>query len=313
MARKPRIHFPGAVYHVILRGNAGQSVFFDDADRCRFYLLMQEGIEKFGYRVHAFCCMTNHIHIALQVGDVPLSRIMQNLALRYTTWINRKKRRTGHLFQGRYKAILLDADSYLLELVRYIHLNPVRAGVVLLPENYSWSGHRAYQGYEEIPWLTSDWILSLFSADSSKARKGYIQFVAEGMKEPRRAEFHTGSVEGRILGNDCFADDVLQKANQRRQRQLSLEEVLDKVCQNYGLTRAKLSAAGKERVHAEARSVAALLVRESAHFTLTELGRLLNREVATLSQAARRIATQVGDNQALSMQIDELRERLDNV
>ena len=138
MPRKPRIHFPGALYHVILRGNAGEPVFFDDADRYRFYLLLQEGIERFGYRVHAFCCMTNHIHMALQVGSVSLSRIMQNLALRYTSGINRKYRRTGHLFQGRYKAILLDADSYLLELVRYIHLNPVRARLVKHPDNYSW-------------------------------------------------------------------------------------------------------------------------------------------------------------------------------
>ncbi len=313
MARKLRIHFPSAVYHVILRGNAGQPVFFDDADRFRFYLLMQEGIEKFGYRVHAFCCMTNHIHMALQVGDIPLSRIMQNLTLRYTTWINRKKRRTGHLFQGRYKAILLDADSYLLELVRYIHLNPVRSDMVILPEDYPWSGHRAYLGKEVLPWLTTDWIVSLFSAMSSVAQKGYVEFVAEGMDEPRRPEFHSGSMEGRILGDDCFADDVLLKANQRRQRPASLEVLLDTVCQYYRLTRSELSAAGKVKPHAEARAVSALLVRESAHYSLTELGRQLNRDVAALSQAARRLAEQLYDNRILRLRVDELRVRLENV
>jgi REP element-mobilizing transposase RayT len=313
MARKLRIHFPGAVYHVILRGNAGEPVFFDEEDRFRFYLLMQEGIEKYGYRVHAFCCMTNHIHMALQVGDIPLSRIMQNLALRYTTWINHKKRRTGHLFQGRYKAILLDADSYLLELVRYMHLNPVRADMVMLPEDYPWSGHRAYLGKEELPWLTTDWILSLFSAKSSVAQKGYIEFVAEGMDEPRRPEFHSGSMEGRILGDDCFANDVLLKANQRRQQPASLEVLLDAVCQYYRLARSELSAAGKVKPHAEARAVSALLVRESAHYSLTELGRLLNRDVAALSQAARRLAEQLYDNQILRLRVDELRERSENV
>ena len=130
MARKPRIHLPDGLYHVIFRGNGGQDVFLTDADYRRFYLLLQEGTFRFGYRVHAFCLMTNHIHLALQVGEIPLSRSMQNLSFRYTRWLNWREQRTGHLFQGRYKAVLVDGDSYLLELVRYIHLNPVRAGMV---------------------------------------------------------------------------------------------------------------------------------------------------------------------------------------
>ena len=120
MARKPRIHYPGAVYHVILRGNAGQPIFFDDRDRYRLYLIVQFVVEKFGCRVHGFCFMTNHAHFVLQTGDISLSRIMQNLSLRYTKWINYTQSRTGHVFQGRYKALLLDADIYLMELVRYV-------------------------------------------------------------------------------------------------------------------------------------------------------------------------------------------------
>jgi len=128
MARKPRLHVPGGLYHVILRGNGGQDIFFDDEDRYHLYLLLQHGVERYGHRIHGFCCMTNHIHLAIQVADEPLSGIMQNLSFRYTRWINKKQARTGHLFQGRYKSILVDADSYVLELVRYLHLNPVRAG-----------------------------------------------------------------------------------------------------------------------------------------------------------------------------------------
>ena len=116
MARKPRVHYPTALYHVIMRGNARQDIFFDYEDRIRFYLLLQEGTEKYGHRIHAFCLMTNHVHLAIQVGDVSLSRIMQNLTFRYTKWINWRQNRSGHLFQGRYKAVLIDADSYLLEL-----------------------------------------------------------------------------------------------------------------------------------------------------------------------------------------------------
>jgi len=133
MARKPRVHYPGAFYHVILRGNGGQSIFFDDKDRTRFYFLAQEGIERFGHRIHAFCLMTAHVHMAIQVGDVSLSRILQNLSFRYARWVNWGQSRSGHLFQGRYKAVLVDADVYLQELTRYIHLNPVRAGMVKEP------------------------------------------------------------------------------------------------------------------------------------------------------------------------------------
>jgi REP element-mobilizing transposase RayT len=122
MPRRPRVHFPGAVYHVILRGNDRGDIFFDDLDRFRFYLLLQEGVERFKSRVLAFCLMTNHVHLAIQVDQIPLSHIIQNLSFRYTRWINWRKHRVGHLFQGRYKAFLVDQDSYLLELIAYIHL-----------------------------------------------------------------------------------------------------------------------------------------------------------------------------------------------
>jgi REP element-mobilizing transposase RayT len=153
MARKPRVHCPGALYHVILRGNAGQTIFFDDRDRARFYLLLQEGTERFRHRIHAFCLMSNHVHLAIQVADLPLSRIIQNLSFRYTKWVNWRQSRSGHLFQGRYKAVLVDADAYLLELTRYIHLNPVEAGLVKEPEEHMGS-HRAYLGLGD-SWLTT--------------------------------------------------------------------------------------------------------------------------------------------------------------
>ncbi len=145
MARKPRIHVAGGTYHVMLRGNAGQPIFFSDEDRYHLYLLLQEGSARFDYRVHAFCCMGNHLYLALQVGEIPLSKSMPNLAFRYTRWVNRREKRLGHLFQGRYKALLVERDNYLLELVRYIHLNPVRAGLVKQPEGYREEFHRGVQ------------------------------------------------------------------------------------------------------------------------------------------------------------------------
>ena len=139
MARRARIHYPGAVYHVMLRGNGGQDIFVDDSDRIRFYDLLEEGVRRFDVRIAALCLMSNHVHLVVQVAEVPLSRLIQNVSFRYTRYRNAKERRTGHLFQGRYRAILIDAEAYLLELVRYIHLNPVRAGLVKDPEDYRWS------------------------------------------------------------------------------------------------------------------------------------------------------------------------------
>ena len=107
MARKPRIHYPGAFYHVILCGNGGQEIFYSKADRSRFYLPLQEGIERYGHRFHAFCLMTNHLHLVVQVGAMPLAKILQNISFRYTRYINKKKKRNGQLLQGRYKAILM--------------------------------------------------------------------------------------------------------------------------------------------------------------------------------------------------------------
>ncbi len=128
MARHPRIHLAGALYHVMLRGNGGQSVFIDDEHREHFESLVGEGVARFEHRIHGYCWMANHVHLAIQVNQVPLAKIMQSLSFCYTRWLNKRQNRIGHLFQGRYKALLVDADAYLLELIRYIHLNPIRAG-----------------------------------------------------------------------------------------------------------------------------------------------------------------------------------------
>jgi putative transposase len=306
MARKPRIHFPGAVYHVILRGNAGQDIFTADQDRYRLYLFLQYAVEKFRCRIHAFCLMRNHLHLIVQVGDVPLSRIMQNLSQRYTSWINFTQSRTGHVFQGRYKALLVDADSYLLELVRYIHLNPVRAGAVAAPENYPWSGHGGYVGKEYIPWLTTDFVLAQVSPSIRHARQAYESFVRDGIGEGRRNEFHCGTCERRIIGDEEFADDVLLKANQRGEREYGLHEVIQAVCACYGLSTSDLAAPGKTRPMAEARAVSAAIVQASPHLQLINLARLLNRDISALGKGGQRITA----NDRLRVIAAEIMEQL---
>jgi len=225
MARKPRLHYPGACYHVILRGNAGQDIFFDKQNRSRFFFLLQEGVERYRHRIHAYCLMQNHIHLVIQVRDVPLSRIIQNLSFRYTRYINRRKSQVGHLFQGRYKALLIDADRYLLELVRYIHNNPVRAGVVKVADEYIWSSHPIYSGNVSVPWMTTDWVLSQFAKQKGRAIKLYRDFVLAGKKEGHKKEFHQGKREGRILGEDRFAEEALLKASQHFSHKTTLARI----------------------------------------------------------------------------------------
>lgn len=307
MPRKPRIHFPGAVYHVMLRGNDGDKIFFQDTDIYRFYLFLQESIEQFGYRIHGFCCMPNHTHLVIQVGKVPLSRIIQNISQRYTRWVNSTRKRTGHLFQGRYKAILVDADSYLLQLVKYVHRNPVRAQMVAHPGDYPWSGHRAFLGQEKLPWLTTDWVLSLFSSNEAFARARYDSFVTEAVDEGTRKEFHCGTCEGRILGDDSFADKALHEAHQERCREFTLADVLTAVCSQYEVSEADLRSPGKSRSTSEARAVTALIVEESRHLSLTSLAVLLNRDLSTLGKSARRIKQRAISDAEIITHIEDIR------
>lgn len=146
MARKPRVHFPGALYHVISRGNQRQQIFRSASDRSHYLQLLSRFHSRYGFRLYAYVLMGNHVHLLLETGPTPLSKIMQGLQQAYALYFNHKYRLVGHLFQGRYKALLCDRDSYLLELVRYLHLNPVRSMLVKDPSLYPWSSHGAYLG-----------------------------------------------------------------------------------------------------------------------------------------------------------------------
>jgi len=310
MARKPRIHFPGAVYHVMLRGNGGQEIFYSSRDRSRMVLLLQAGVERYGHRIHAFCLMPNHIHLAIQVGETPLSKIMQNLSVRYTLKINASQKRSGHLFQGRYKAILIDADQYLLQLIRYIHNNPVRARLVDRCGAYPWSSHRAYCGEEVIPWVTTEWVMGQFAEQGETAYLLYRDFIHQGASEGQRAEFHQGSIEGRLLGDDHFAEEALTKAEQKFQVRHSLEQLIEAVCTVYRITPYRLAEPGRKRDLSEPRAVVAYMALEADHLTLTALAAALNRELSGLSQAAGRLQKRLASERTLGARLQEIKKLL---
>ena len=285
----------------------GSDLFFSNADYCRFLLLLQEGIERYGHRVHAFCLMTNHVHLLIQVGDTPLSRIIQNLGFRYTRYINSKRKEVGHLFQGRYKAILVDEDSYLLELARYIHLNPVRAGLCHAASDYNWSSHNAYMGSSAVSWLYMREVLGRFSEDSFRARQLLEFFTEEGSGEPRRSEFHAGSHQGQmILGDDAFAELALTASGLPVAKPPTLTEVIDAVCREYETDHATILGDRNARQGAEMRAVAAWVVQNLDGLTLTSLAVSLNQDLSALSRAAGRLRQRMTDNEPLKMRAEKI-------
>ena len=311
MPRKLRIHIPGALYHVILRGNARQDIFSNDRDRLRFYEILNKSRERFQYRILGFCLMTNHVHLAVQVGDISLSRIMQNVSQNYTQWFNWRHTKCGHVFQGRYKAIMVDADSYLLELVAYIHLNPVRARVADQPAQHRWSSHRAYLGEESIPWLDPGPVLSQFADKIGNARRMFSAFVEERRGSGRRAEFHgEKTLDNRLFGGDRFTKNVLAQVETPAVHRPDVGRIVVAVTELYGIGLDHLAAPGQERTASEARGLAAWATRELSCGTLGALAQILKRNPSTLSCAVRRLEIRLENDPALVEKREQLRAAL---
>ena len=290
MARKPRLHFPGAIYHVSLRGNGPQPVFTDVADYTRLLLLVQEGVERFGHRLHGYVLLPTEIRLVVEVDEVPLSRIMQQLGFRYTRWFNDRHAQQGHLFQGRYKAILIDPELYLLPLVRDLHLAPVVAGMESDPMRYAWSSHRAYCAREKVLWLTQERLFTHIEEAGIRALMRFHGYVNEGLVEPADINFYTGGeYDPRILGSKDYARGVLKLSRQRRPLDVDPERVLALVLDEFQLSEQELAAAGKNRHCSLARAFLGWLCLETSCITLTALGERLRRDVSSLSSAIRRL------------------------
>ncbi len=214
MARTLRIEFPGAVYHVTSRGNARSKIYRDDADRLIFLATLAWVVGRFGWVCHAYCLMDNHFHLLVETPAANLSRGMRQLNGVYTQRFNRRHRKVGHLFQGRFKAILVERDRYLLELARYIVLNPVRARRVKSPEKYPWSSYRPTLGLAPVPsGLTTDWVLGQFAKTKPVARKRYAKFVHAGIGQASP----WGELKGQvILGGEAFVEHLAPQLNQRK-------------------------------------------------------------------------------------------------
>ena len=207
MARPLRIEFPGAVYHVTTRGNARADIFEDDNDRNLFCTVLGQVVKRFNWICHAYCLMSNHYHLLIETPDGNLSAGMRQLNGIYTQAFNRKHSKDGHLFKGRFNAVLVEKESHLLELCRYIVLNPVRASMVKVPGEYEWSSYLPTLGKRQKPeLLTIEWVLSNFSSSLRKARSEYQQFVKAGIDSKESPwEKLSGQI---VLGSETFLNTL---------------------------------------------------------------------------------------------------------
>ena len=205
MARPLRIEFPGALYHVTARGNARAAVFLDDDDRRRFLALLAETAARRGWTCHAYCLMDNHYHLLVERSSANLGRGMRQINGVYTQRFNRAHGRAGHVFQGRYKAILVEKQAYLLELARYVVLNPVRAGMVAKPGDWMWSSYRRTAARRGGP-APYGWLLRQFGADDKTARAAYRRFVRDGIAQP--ASPWEDLRAGLVLGGEALIASV---------------------------------------------------------------------------------------------------------
>lgn len=204
MARPLRIEFPGALYHITARGNARADIYLDDRDRHNFLQQIYAVCERYNWRCYGYCLMTNHYHLVMVTGDATLSKGMRALNGVYSQTFNRSHRRVGHLFQGRYGAVLIDKEAYLLELIRYVLLNPVRAHMTKSAGQYRWSSYRAMIGKAACPdWLGRDWVLSQFGKHKTRAQAKFIQFIRNGANQPPLWENLRNQI---YLGDEHFVE-----------------------------------------------------------------------------------------------------------
>jgi len=246
MARPLRIEYPGALYHITSRGNERKDLFFDDGDRRKFLQILQDYHDRYGILIHSYILMGNHYHLMLETPKGNLLKVMHGINGRYTGYLNRKYGRVGHLFQGRYRGILVEKDAYLIPLSRYVHLNPVRARMAERPEEYGWSSYPGYLGKtKEEDWVEYSWILSAFGPDRAKARRGYRAYTEEGLH--KKMESPLQKLHGRIiLGGEEFIDQIKERVRGKtlshdiiERRRLvdspTLEEMVEIVARAFGV------------------------------------------------------------------------------
>ncbi len=266
MARKPRIEYDGAFYHVITRGNQKQKIFKAPPDCQKYLKVLAAYKQRYHYRLYAYVLMNNHVHLLIETKDIPLSKTLQGINQSYTMYFNRKYRTVGHLFQGRYKAILCDRERYLLALLKYIHYNPLRARIEEALGEYPWSSYRSYLAKpEEAGLVDTGQVLRMFSENKSRARKHYQAFMNDGATVKKEDVYAT--IDQRVLGDERFIEDVAERyegdiKKERKKREYGLARIADAIESRYDATLEELQSWSRKAAILQGRVLFSFIARE---------------------------------------------------
>ena len=314
MPRQARLDAPGTLHHVMLRGIERRAIVTDDADRHDFVRRLGALVMQSRTTVYGWALLTNHAHLLLRSGPDGLPRLMHRFLTGYAQAYNRRHQRHGHLFQNRYKSIVCDEDSYFVELLRYIHLNPIRAGLVRTLsdlERYPWSGHGVLLGEVAGNWQEREWVLSWFGETTNGAKKAYREFVAAGVGQDRRPELVGGgrvqsgggwsvvrgrsrqkAADGRILGSEAFVDTVLQEAEERirqllaaRRNQSGIAEAIEQVCRQAGVSSRELQVGSRRRAVSKIRALLAQRLVSEFGLPLAEVAQQLGVSLSAIAKS----------------------------
>jgi REP element-mobilizing transposase RayT len=310
MARPLRITFHGAFYHITSRGNEQKKVFKSKRDREKFLEYLESATERYAAVIHAFCLMDNHYHLLLETPSGNLPQIMRHINGAYTTYFNTRRARSGHLFQGRYKAILVEKDVYAKELSRYIHLNPVRADMVGTPEDYPWSSYRYYVGESGGPdWLQRDFILAYFGKRTGTAQRGYRRFVRALLKRDYESPLKevTGSL---ILGSVEFIDSIKDRYL-REEKDIRDLPALRQIFTGISMeTVVKFTSTAFRDKPSRSRNASIYLCRKHTGEKLNAIGRQFGISDSAVSQACKRFKTKMDDDKELKKQIESIEKKI---
>ncbi|NTU68966.1 MAG: hypothetical protein HGB02_08815 [Chlorobiaceae bacterium] len=316
MPRGPRLDSPGTLHHVIIRGIEKREIIIDDQDRDRFVSGMGAVALKTETNIYAWALMTNHAHILLKSGRYGLSAFMRKFLTGYSVYYNRRHERHGHLFQNRYKSIVCEEDTYFLKLVSYIHLNPLRAGLIRSFEDlgqYPWSGHLVVMGLKESEWQDSDYVLAYFGNKAGAARRDYLEFMLQESKLGSQPELTGGGLirsaggwsdvlsmrsrgerqfsDERILGSGEFAQEVIDEADASVKEKMPLakrvsgvREIVERCCEGHGISHQALAGGCRRKACTEARRDLVVKLVIELGLTYAETGPILGISAVAVSK-----------------------------
>jgi putative transposase len=296
MARPLRIEYEGALYHITARGNEYKSIYREDNDYHKFLDILSLLFKRFQVIIHGYVLMGNHYHLLMETPKANITKAIHYLNGVYTGYFNRKYNRIGHLFQGRYKSILIEKEGYLLSVSRYIHLNPVRAGITKKAEEYKWSSYAEFIGkVREKEWLYCEWILDRFSENNLSARRVYKEYVEQGLvlKENPFQQMKSSL----IVGSEKYFEEIIKKIKLERNNEIPetkalikcvlYEDVIDLVARRFGIAEEQLFVSGKR--NNLARNICLYLLREKTDMSNNEIAKSFGIGYTAVSQAAARI------------------------